>query len=95
MGIVSNSNDLPLERGDVEGVPFIKFFLFSSLPVPLGPMARAKKPSKAGQKPKKGFFWRSGPLPASPAPQERRLSRPPREVWKSSFGLLMTQAMMA
>jgi hypothetical protein len=50
MGVVSSSNDLPLKRGGVEGAPSTAFFLFSNLPAPLSPMARAKKPSEAGHK---------------------------------------------
>ena len=69
MGVVSSSNDLPLERSGVEGAPSTNFFLFSSLPAPLGPMAWAKKPSVASQKLRKRFFWRGAP---SQPPQLRR-----------------------
>jgi len=51
---------LPLKRGGVEETSSTKFFLFSSLPAPLGPMAWAKKPSKAGQKLRKRGFSGGG-----------------------------------
>jgi len=50
-----------------EGTPSTKFFLFSSLPAPLDPMAWAKKPSKAGQKLRKRGFS-GGAAPSQPPP---------------------------
>ena len=61
---------LPLKRGGVEGVPSTKFFLFISLPAPLGPMVQAKKPSKAGQKLRKRGVS-GGAAPSQPPPLRR------------------------
>jgi len=72
---LTTSTTLPLKRGDMEGTTFTKFFLFSSLPTPLGPIAWAKKPSEAGQKlGKRGFS--GGAAPSQPPPLRRGKAPP-------------------